>query len=102
MSWLAGAKNRVLQLAALYSPGGDTIRPMLHRGRGVKIGRRTWIGLTRSSSRPIRRASRSVRRSRFGIRVTILAHFAHHGRNRESATGEIDDRGRSGSRTMPS
>jgi acetyltransferase-like isoleucine patch superfamily enzyme len=27
-----------------------------------------------------------------GIRVLILAHFAHLGRNRESASGELDDR----------
>lgn len=92
MSWLAGAKNRVLQLAALYSPGGDTIRPMLHRGRGVKIGRRTWIGFDTLIEPSYPARVEIGERVAIGIRVLILAHFAHHGRNRESASGELDDR----------
>jgi acetyltransferase-like isoleucine patch superfamily enzyme len=89
---LAGVKNRVLQLAALYSPGGDTIRPMLHRGRGVKIGRRTWVGFDTLIEPSYPRRVEIGDRVAIGIRVLILAHFAHLGRNRESASGELDDR----------
>jgi acetyltransferase-like isoleucine patch superfamily enzyme len=92
MSWLAGARNRVLQLAALYSPGGDTIRPMLHRRRGVKIGRGTWIGFDTLIEPSYPHRVEIGERVAVGIRVLILAHFAHHGRNRESASGELDDR----------
>ena len=89
---LAGVRNRALQLAALYSPGGDTIRPMLHRRRGVKIGRRTWVGFDTLIEPSYPHRVEIGDRVAIGIRVLILAHFAHLGRNRESASGELDDR----------
>jgi acetyltransferase-like isoleucine patch superfamily enzyme len=89
---LSGTKNRVLQLAALYSPGGDTIRPMLHRRRGVKIGRRTWVGFDTLIEPSYPHRVEIGDRVAIGIRVLILAHFAHLGRNRESTSGELDDR----------
>jgi acetyltransferase-like isoleucine patch superfamily enzyme len=92
MSWLTGARNRMLQLAALYSPGGDTIRPMLHRRRGVKIGRRTWIGFDTLIEPSYPQRVEIGERVAVGIRVLILAHFAHHGQNRESESGKLDDR----------
>ena len=90
--FLAGVRNRALQLAALYSPGGDTIRPMLHRRRGVKIGRRTWVGFDTLIEPSYPHRVEIGERVAIGIRVLILAHFAHLGRNRESASGELDDR----------
>jgi acetyltransferase-like isoleucine patch superfamily enzyme len=94
MSWdrFADVKNRVLQLAALYSPGGDTIRPMLHRRRGVKIGRRTWVGFDTLIEPSYPHRVEIGERVAIGIRVLILAHFAHLGRNRESDSGELDER----------
>jgi acetyltransferase-like isoleucine patch superfamily enzyme len=94
VSWasLTGLKNRVLQVAALYSPGGDTIRPMLHRRRGVKIGRRTWVGFDTLIEPSYPNRVEIGKRVAIGIRVLILAHFAHLGRNRETASGELDDR----------
>jgi len=89
---LSGVKNRALQLAALYSPGGDTLRPMLHRRRGVKIGRRTWVGFDTLIEPSYPKRVEIGDRVAIGIRVLILAHFAHLGRNRESASGELDDR----------
>jgi acetyltransferase-like isoleucine patch superfamily enzyme len=89
---LGGVRNRALQLAALYSPGGDTIRPMLHRRRGVKIGRRTWVGFDTLIEPSYPHRVEIGDRVAIGIRVLILAHFAHLGRNRESASGELDDR----------
>jgi acetyltransferase-like isoleucine patch superfamily enzyme len=89
---LVGVRNRALQLAALYSPGGDTIRPMLHRRRGVKIGRRTWVGFDTLIEPSYPHRVEIGDRVAIGIRVLILAHFAHLGRNRESASGELDDR----------
>jgi serine acetyltransferase len=89
---LAGVWNRLLQVLALYAPGGDTTRATLHRLRGVQIGERTWIGFDTliEPSYP----SRVVIGDRvaIGIRVLILAHFAHRGRNRETSAGELDDR----------
>lgn len=36
--------NRLLNLVARVIPGATTLRPMLHRARGVKIGRAVFIG----------------------------------------------------------
>jgi carbonic anhydrase/acetyltransferase-like protein (isoleucine patch superfamily) len=36
--------NRALGLLARFAPGARSVRPFLHRLRGVKIGRNVWIG----------------------------------------------------------
>src|SRR2546425_2392772 len=88
----SGVRNRVLQVVALYSPGGDTTRVLLHRLRGVEIGEKTWIGFDTliEPSYPHRVAIGN--RVAIGIRVLILAHFAHQGRNRETSGGSLDER----------
>ena len=72
----SGVRNRAFQALALYAPGGDSTRVWLHRRRGASYPHRVVIG----------------ERVAIGIRVLILAHFAHHGRNRESSDGVVDDR----------
>ena len=39
-----GSFSRVCQLLAKFAPGAQSLRVMLHRARGVKIGKRVWIG----------------------------------------------------------
>jgi acetyltransferase-like isoleucine patch superfamily enzyme len=90
--FLTGARNRVLQVLALYSPGGDSLRVALHRRRGVRIGRGTWIGFDTLIEPSYPHRVVIGERVAIGIRVVILAHFAHQGRNRESTAGELDDR----------
>ena len=41
---LVGARNRVLQVCALYAPGSETLRVRLHRWRGVQLGSGVFIG----------------------------------------------------------
>ncbi len=36
--------NRVFSLLARFSPGATSLRPFLHRARGVKIGKHVFIG----------------------------------------------------------
>lgn len=43
-SILRRATNRVLHLLARSCPGSTTLRPRLHRWRGVKVGRGVFIG----------------------------------------------------------
>jgi len=43
-SILRRAANRVLHLIARICPGSTTLRPVLHRWRGVKVGRKVFIG----------------------------------------------------------
>ena len=89
---LAGARNRLLQVIALYAPGGDSTRVRLHRLRGVEIGEDTWIGYDTLIEPSYPHRVVIGRRVAVGMRVLILAHFAHHGRNRESSEGTMDDR----------
>jgi acetyltransferase-like isoleucine patch superfamily enzyme len=89
---LWGARNRLLQLMALYAPGGDTTRVLLHRLRGVAIGEKTWIGFDTLIEPVYPHRVVIGDRVAIGIRVQILAHFAHHGRNRETSDGALDER----------
>jgi acetyltransferase-like isoleucine patch superfamily enzyme len=43
---MVGAKNRILQLIALYIPGYKTTRVWLHRLRGVSMGMNVSVGLS--------------------------------------------------------
>jgi len=43
-SLIRKAVNRILHLACRFGPGGSTLRPFLHRLRGVRIGKNVWIG----------------------------------------------------------
>jgi heptaprenylglycerol acetyltransferase len=43
-SLLRRCLNRVCALLARFSPGSRTLRPLLHRARGMKIGRDVFIG----------------------------------------------------------
>jgi heptaprenylglycerol acetyltransferase len=72
---LRGLTNRILQLLARIAPGAETIRPALHRARGVKIGRNVWIGYDAilDTSRPYLITLGDS--SSIGMRVTIIAHF---------------------------
>jgi acetyltransferase-like isoleucine patch superfamily enzyme len=89
---LAGIRNRALQVLALYAPGGDSTRVLLHRLRGVKIGEQSWIGFDTMIEPSYPHRVEIGNRVAIGIRVLILAHFAHHGRNRESTGGGLDER----------
>jgi acetyltransferase-like isoleucine patch superfamily enzyme len=76
----------VLQVLAMYAPGGDSTRVWLHRRRGIEIGEGTWIGLGALIEPGFPRRVVIGKRVAIGIRATILAHFAHKGIDRR--TGE--------------
>jgi acetyltransferase-like isoleucine patch superfamily enzyme len=72
---IRGAFNRVLQLLARIAPGEQSVRALLHRARGVKIGKGVKIGydVVLENARPdlITIADGVF----IGMRVTIIAHF---------------------------
>jgi acetyltransferase-like isoleucine patch superfamily enzyme len=74
-SALTGIKNRLLQLAARVTPGAGTLRVLLHRWRGVKIGKRVSIGYDAviETSKPqfVTIGDDAV----IGVRATLIAHF---------------------------
>jgi acetyltransferase-like isoleucine patch superfamily enzyme len=89
---LRGLSNRVLQVVALFAPGGDSTRVALHRLRGVEIGEGTWIGFDTMIEPAYPRRVSIGNRVAISIRVLILAHFAHQGRDRETSGGELEER----------
>lgn len=74
-SLLAGLKNRILQKIARGAPGAMSVRPTLHRWRGVKIGKKVWIGYDAiiETSYPYLVTIKDG--ATIGIRATIIAHF---------------------------
>src|ERR1035441_3614587 len=42
--FLSGIKNRILEKIARGAPGAQSFRPLLHRWRGVNMGKQVWIG----------------------------------------------------------
>lgn len=73
--FLAGTRNRLLQVVARYAPGAMTTRVTLHRLRGVQIGDGTFIGtdaLIETSYPQLVSIGEGVA---IGIRSVIIAHF---------------------------
>ena len=72
---LRGLLNRVYQQLARAVPGATSLRVVLHRKRGVRIGKNVWIGydVVLDTSRPfsITLEDDCV----LSLRVTVLAHF---------------------------
>jgi acetyltransferase-like isoleucine patch superfamily enzyme len=73
--FLRGLINRSFQLLARILPGAETLRVMLHRARGVHIGKDVFISqdVILETSHPHLIAIED--RVSIGIRVIIIAHF---------------------------
>ena len=68
-------KNRFLQHLARFLPGARSLRVLLHKWRGVKIGDNVWIGydsILETSSPHLISIGNRVNMS---VRTTIIAHF---------------------------
>jgi serine acetyltransferase len=73
-----GLVNRWFQLLARILPGGETIRVMLHRARGVRIGQGVFISedVILDTSYPFLVTLED--RVWIGARTTIIAHMREH------------------------
>jgi acetyltransferase-like isoleucine patch superfamily enzyme len=91
---LSGIRSRLLQVLALYAPGGNSVRVTLHRLRGVKIGEGTWIGFDTLIEPMFPHRVSIGDRVSIGMRVLILAH-AHqepkHDRGNDRTSVRIED-----------
>jgi len=74
-TFLRGSINRLYQLLARILPGGETIRVMLHRARGVHIGRNVFISEDVTLETACPHLISIEDRAWIGIGVTIIAHF---------------------------
>jgi len=72
---LRGSVNRLLQLLARILPGGETIRVMLHRARGVHIGKNVFISEDVMLETACPGLITIEDRVSIGIRTVIIAHF---------------------------
>src|ERR1700739_1558625 len=72
---LRGFANRVLQHWARILPGASSLRVSLHRARGVRIGKKVWIGydVILDTSRPFLITLEDG--CSLSMRVTVVAHF---------------------------
>jgi len=72
---LRGAVNRLLQFLARILPGAWTLRVWLHRARGVKIGKRVWIGYDAILDTSCPYLITIEDGCSIGMRVNVIAHF---------------------------
>jgi serine acetyltransferase len=76
---LSGTFSRLCQFLAKFAPGAQSLRVMLHRARGVKIGKGVWIGydVILDTARPdLITIEDGVSIS---MRATVVAHFKEFG-----------------------
>ena len=74
------AFNRFLHLLCRFGPGGETVRPFLHRMRGVKIGKNVWIGDDVYLDNEFPERIELEDGAMIELRATILAHTHGAGR----------------------
>jgi acetyltransferase-like isoleucine patch superfamily enzyme len=72
--------NRLFALLARFAPGATTLRPMLHRARGVKIGRNVFIGDDVYLDNEYPEAIEIEDDVQINIRTVIVAHTRGPGR----------------------
>jgi acetyltransferase-like isoleucine patch superfamily enzyme len=70
-----GIRNRIFQHLARIAPGARSLRVILHRLRGVHIGKNVWIGydVILDTSRPYLITIEDG--ASLSVRVTVIAHF---------------------------
>lgn len=71
---LSGLRNRIFQAVALVAPGAESLRPLLHRWRGVKVGTGTFIGMSTIIETSYPQLVSIGKDVDVGMRVTIIAH----------------------------
>ena len=83
MSLMRNLLNRVLHKVAMIAPGGNRVRPLLHRLRGVHLGTHVWISqyvyLDELHPEVITIGSHSS----IGLRTSVITHL-YWGRRRSS------------------
>jgi acetyltransferase-like isoleucine patch superfamily enzyme len=72
--------NRLLAVLARFAPGSTTVRPMLHRARGVRIGRNVFIGDDVYLDNEFPEAIEIQDDVQISIRAVIIAHTRGPGR----------------------
>lgn len=81
--------QRFLAKVAMIAPGGYTLRPWLHKKRGVQIGEHVWIGqyvyIDELHPEKVIIENNAV----LGFRCTVFAHFYTGGYSHEAKVGKV-------------
>lgn len=77
---LRGAINRILHLMARFLPGATTLRPFLHRLRGVKIVGKVFIGDDVYLENAHPQGIEIHEGAQIALRTTIITHFRGPGK----------------------
>lgn len=72
---LPGLINRTFCWLAFIAPGGYSVRPTLHRWRGMRIGRRVWLSQLVYLDVVYPQAITIGNNVTIGLRTTIYTHF---------------------------
>jgi acetyltransferase-like isoleucine patch superfamily enzyme len=78
--------QRILNKIAFFAPGGFTLRPWLHKIRGVKIGNNVWISQYVYIDEVQPEAIIIQENCSIGLRTSIFSHF--YWGNRRSRTNQ--------------
>ncbi|MGI9623514.1 MAG: acyltransferase [Acidimicrobiales bacterium] len=89
------ARNHLLQLAAQSLPGGHTLRPWLHKRRGVQIGEGSFIGLEALIETAMPHLVQIGIDVHIGLRSVIVAH-SHREADEYRASGRVEPKVRIG------
>ncbi len=81
--------NRLFHKAAQVAPGGYSLRPALHRLRGVKLGSRVWIGQFVYIDEIHPDAVSIGDNCSIGIRASIITHFYWGPRRDDYDAGKV-------------
>jgi acetyltransferase-like isoleucine patch superfamily enzyme len=88
-SLLRSIFQRFLHKVAFVAPGGSTIRPWLHRMRGVNIGKNVWISQYVYIDELHPEAVTIGDNCSIGLRVSIFAHFYWGGKRSIDEAGPV-------------
>ena len=81
--------NRVLHKLAFISPGGYTVRPLLHKIRGAKIGKKVWISQYVYIDELHPEVVTISDNASIGIRSSIITHFYWGARKSVDSAGPV-------------
>jgi len=89
MDMLLNFRNRVLHKLSVILPGGYTIRPGLHRLRGVRIGKNVWISQKVYIDELHPKAVSIGDNCTIGLRTSIFTHLYWGPRKLSDAYSEV-------------
>jgi len=72
---IRGMINRFLQLFTMIAPGGQSVRVLLHRARGVSIGQNVWISYNVVLETGFPNLVKIEDGAFIGVGVIVIAHF---------------------------